>query len=62
VNSGEEPAEDMEFYEMTSRKMLITRDSGPLFKLQRPHVSATFVEFPLSDTGEMTTHILTAMI
>ena len=62
VDSGQETAEDMEFYEMASRKMLITRASGPLYWLSLPHLSATFVEFPLSDTGEMATHLLAAMI
>ena len=62
VERGLEPAENMEFYEMTSRKMLITRDTGQQYRLHRPDVSSPFVEFPLSDTGEMTTHILTAMI
>ena len=62
VACGREPAEDLEFYEMTSRKMLITRVSGQLYWVSQPHVSATFVEFPLSDTGEMATHLLAAMI
>ena len=62
VESGREPAVDMEFYEMVSRKMLIARTSGGLNWLRRPHVSTIFVEFPLSDTGEMATHIVSAMI
>ena len=62
VICGDENAEDMEFYEMTSRKLQITRISGQLYWLSRPHVSATFVEFPLSDTGEMATHHLMAMV
>jgi hypothetical protein len=61
VECGLEPPENMEIYEMTSRKMLITRDSGQRYRLHRPDVSTTFVEFPLSDADEMTTHILTAM-
>lgn len=62
VDCGHETAEDMAFYEMASRKMLITRVSGELYWLGRPHISATFAEFPLSDTGELTTHFLAAMI
>ena len=62
VESGQEPAEDMAFYEMAAAKMLIARTSGELNWLRRPHVSTTFVEFPLSDTGEMATHIVSAMI
>ena len=62
ADSGQEPPQDMEFYEMACRKMLITRVSGDLYWIRRSHVSATFVEFPLSDTGEMATHYVTAMI
>lgn len=62
VDSGQEPAEDMEFYEMACRKMLIARVSGELHWLRRPQVSTTFVEFPMSDTGEITTHLVSAMI
>ncbi len=61
-NSVFDPAEDLEFYEMTSRRLLISRVSGMLYRLDRPYVNATFVEFPLSDTGEMATHSLAAMI
>lgn len=57
-----EPTADMEFYEKACRQMLITRVSGELHWLDRPHVNATFVEFPLSDNGEMATHLLAAMI
>ncbi len=62
VDSGQEPPEDMEFYEMVCRKKLITRVSGQLNRHGRTHVNVTFVEFPLSDTGEMTTHTVMAMI
>ncbi len=62
VESGQEPAEDMPFYEMATARMLIARVSGELNWLQRPHVSSIFVEFPLSDNGETTTHLLAAMI
>lgn len=62
VADGVNPIEDFEFYEMTSRKMLISRVSGNLNWADRRHISATFVEFPLSDNGEMATHLLTAMI
>lgn len=62
VESGQEPAEDMVFYEMATREKLIARVSGELNWLHRPHVSSTFVEFPLSDNGETTTHLLAAMI
>ena len=56
------PIEDFEFYEMTSRQMLISRVSGDLSRADRQHTSAIFAEFPLSDTGKMATHLLTAMI
>jgi len=62
VETGREPVEDLEFYEMVARKMLITRFSGQFYWLRRPHTSATFVEFPLSDDGETMTHFLEAMI
>jgi len=62
VVCGDENAADMEFYETTSRKLQITRVSGQLYWLGPPHLSATFVEFPLSNTGEMATHHLLAMI
>jgi len=62
VDSGHEPVEDMEFYEMATAKMLIARVSGELYWLERPHVSTTFLEFPLSENGETTTHLLSAMI
>lgn len=62
VAQGLEPAVDLEFYEMTSREMLIARVSGELRWLKRKHVTATFVEFPLSDTGDRATHLLSAMI
>jgi len=59
---GLEPVEDLVFYEMTSREMLLTRVSGELHWLQRKHVTASFVEFPLSDSGDRATHLLAAMI
>jgi hypothetical protein len=62
LDSGQETAEDMEFYEMACRKMLIARVSGQLNWLRRPHANATFVEFPLSDNGETTTHTVMPMI
>ncbi len=57
----EHPA-TMEFYEMTCRRMLISRVSGPLNFKGREHVDVTFVEFPLSDDGERSTHTLEALI
>lgn len=62
VAQGLEPAVDLEFYEMASRKMLIARVSGELRWLKRKHVTASFLEFPLSDTGDRATHLLSAMI
>ena len=62
VDGGFERAEELEFYEIVCRKMLISRVSGQLKQFSRPHVSATFAEFPLSDNGEMTTHTVMAMI
>jgi len=62
VDSDLEAAEDMAFYEKACRKMQITRVSGRLYWLRQQHVSATFVEFPLSDTGDRVTHLLAAMI
>ena len=48
----------MEFYEMTCRRMLIARTSGPLNMKGREHIQATFVGFPLSDDGLRATHTL----
>ena len=62
VALGLEPTVDLEFYEMASREMLITRVSGELRWLKRKHVTASFIEFPLSDTGDRATHLLSAMI
>jgi hypothetical protein len=62
IDIGQEPAEDLEFYEMACREMVITRVSGQLYWLRRPHANVTFVEFPLSDDGETTTHFVEAMI
>lgn len=62
VDSGHERVEEFEFYEMVCRKMLISRVSGQLKQFRRPHASATFVEFPLSDDGETTTHTFFAMV
>ena len=59
---GINPIDDFEFYEMTARRMLISRVSGDLGWTGREHSSATFVDFPLSDDGRTTTHFLTAMI
>lgn len=61
VDSGREPPEDLEFYEMLTREMLIARVSGELFWLKRPHVTSTFVEFPLSENSETMTHLLATM-
>ena len=52
---------DLEFYEMTSRKMLISRVSGTLYWLKRSHVKLGFMEFPLSDNGDQVTHGLSFM-
>ena len=57
-----DPIEDFEFHETTSRSMLITRLSGQPYWLARPHIDTIFVAFPLSDTGEMATHYLGAMV
>jgi hypothetical protein len=57
----ENPA-TMEFYEMTCRRMLISRQSGPLNFKGREHIQATFVEFPLSDDGQRSTQTLEALI
>lgn len=62
VDNGREPPEDVEFYRMACREKRIVRVSGELYWLRRPHVKSTFVEFPLSDNGETTTHIVSAMI
>ena len=52
----------MEFYEMTCRQMLISRQSGPLNFKGREHIQATFVELPLSDDGQRSTQTLEALI
>lgn len=62
VAEGVDAADDFKFYEMMCREKLIARVSGDLRWVDREHTSATFVEFPLSDDGETTTHMLTAMI
>lgn len=62
VAEGMVPFDDFEFYEMTSRKMLIARLSGDLRWAGQRHVSVTFIDFPLSNDGEKATHILTAML
>jgi hypothetical protein len=62
VAEGTDPVDDLEFFEMTSRKMSIARLSGNLHWAGQKNVAATFIEFPLSDTGEKTTHILSAML
>lgn len=56
----EHPA-TMEFYEMTCRQMLISRQLGPLNFKGREHIQVTFVEFPLSDDGLRATQTLEAM-
>ncbi len=62
VARGLEPEDDLRFYEHACRNMLIARVSGELRWLDRPHARATFAEFPLSDDGARTTHLLAAMI
>ncbi len=62
VAEGMDPFDDFEFYEMTSRKMLISRLSGDLRWAGQKHVTVTFINFPLSDDGKKGTHILTAML
>lgn len=62
VSDGMDPLDDFEFYEMTSREMLISRLSGNLRWAGRKHVTVTFVDFPLSDAGDMATHSLSAML
>ena len=57
-----EPPDAMEFYEMTCRRMLISRQSGMLNFRGREHIHVTFVEFPLSDDGSRSTHTLEALI
>jgi hypothetical protein len=52
----------MEFYEMTCRRMLISRQTGSLNFKGREHVEVTFVEFPLSDDGLKATHTLEALL
>jgi len=56
----EHPA-TMEFYEMTCRQMLISRQLGSLNFKGREHIQVTFVEFPLSDDGLRATQTLEAM-
>ncbi len=57
-----EPPAAMEFYEMTCRRMLISRQSGLLNIKGREHIQVTFVELPLSDDGVRSTHTLEALI
>lgn len=57
-----EHPDSMEFYEMTCRKMLISRQSGTLNFKGREHVPIIFVELPLSDDGQRATHTLEALI
>jgi hypothetical protein len=52
----------MAFYEMTCRRMLISRQTGSLNFKGREHIQATFVELPLSDDGLRATHTLEALI
>ncbi len=59
--SADGPA-TMEFYEMTCRRMLISRASGPFEKKGGEQVNVTFIEFPLSDDGQKVTHTLEALI
>lgn len=62
VRDGMDPIDDFEFYEMISRKLLISRLSGDLRWVGNKHVTVTFADFPLSDNGEKATQILTAML
>ena len=57
-----EPPVAMEFYEMTCRRMLISRQSGLLNFRGREHIQVTFVELPLSDDEVRSTHTLEALI
>jgi hypothetical protein len=57
-----EDSASMEFYEMTSRQMLIARQSGPVNYKGREHIQATFVDFPLSDDGLRATHTVEALL
>ena len=59
--SLEHPAA-MEFYEMTCRRMLISRTSGPFDFEDRDQIQASFVEFPLSDDGQRATQTLEALV
>ena len=51
----------MEFYEMTCRQMLITRISGPVNLKGRAHIETIFVDIPLSDDGQRSTHSFEAL-
>ena len=56
------PIDDLEFYEMTNRKMLISRLSGDLRWAGQKYVTVTLVGFPLSDGGETATYQMSAML
>ena len=56
------PSASMEFFEIASRQMLITRMLGTLNFKGREHVQVAFVEFPLSDDGLRATQTLEALI
>ncbi len=58
--NADDPAA-MVFYEMTCRRMLISRASGPLNLKGRDPIQATFVELPLSDDGVRATHTSEAL-
>ena len=57
-----EHPDSTEFYEMTCREMLISRQNGTLDFKGRENVQIIFVELPLSDDGQKATHTLEAMI
>ena len=62
VEEGMDPIDDLEFYEMTNRKMLISRLTGDLRWAGHKYVTVTLVGFPLSDGGETATHQMSAML
>jgi hypothetical protein len=53
---------NLEFYELTCRRMLVSRTSGSFDFEDRDQIQVSFVEFPLSDGGPRATHTLEAMI
>jgi len=53
---------EMEFYEMVGRNLHITKTSGLIRMPGREHIKETFVELPLSDTGDRATHGLALLV